>query len=592
MNRGKNFVLLETLRRDKDNSHNLLFTEPLDVITCSSPSGIKKCFRRMEHYRQEGFFLAGFFSYELGYFLEDALNQYCPKLNYPLLWFGVYRKPCQPKVSAPENQGTHYTFSSPTLSENYSYYKKNILKIKTRIANGETYQINYTSRYDFNFTGNIFDFYSRLKQHQQVSYSALINYDGNSILSLSPELFFRIDKNRNIKVKPMKGTASIGTPSGWLQNDVKNTSENVMIVDLLRNDLGRICKPGTVRVRELFGVETYETLLQMTSTVTGKLQPQIGILDLMKSLFPCGSVTGAPKIQSMKIIRALETEPRNIYTGAIGYFAPDGQAAFNVAIRTIDLQARRDQTCSAQMGVGGGIVFDSQPQEEYAECQLKAKFLFDAMPEFALIETMLLIEGRIKYLPRHLQRLRASADYFTIPCPIRRIQNTLKKYTTPLTGKIRLRLLLKSNGDIILEHQPLAATKPVMPVIALSGFQTQSDDPFLYHKTTHRKLYDEEYKRHTAEGYFDVIFRNEKNQITEGAISNIFVRIRDRYFTPPLSCGLLGGIERQILIKKYKAREKILYLQDLKIADQILLTNSVRGITEVTFDGGSYQNNR
>lgn len=257
MNWGKNFVLLETLRRDKENSHNLLFAEPLDIITCSSPAGIKKCFRRMEQYRQEGFFVAGFFSYELGYFLEEALNQYCPEQNYPLLWFGVYRKPSRPKVSSPENQGAHFTFSSPALSENYSSYKKNILKIKTRIANGETYQINYTSRYNFNFTGNIFDFYSQLKQHQQVSYSALINYDGHSILSLSPELFFRIDKNRNIKVKPMKGTASIGTPSGWLQNDVKNTSENVMIVDLLRNDLGRICKPGTVRVRELFGVETY-----------------------------------------------------------------------------------------------------------------------------------------------------------------------------------------------------------------------------------------------------------------------------------------------------------------------------------------------
>jgi len=579
-----NFVLLETLRRDKDNSHNLLFTEPLDIITCSSPSGIKKCFRKMEHYRQKGYYLAGFFSYELGYFLEDVLNQYCPQNNYPLLWFGVYREPCQPKACFPENPDTHYTFSSPALAENYAHYKKNILKIKTCIARGDTYQINYTSRYHFNFTGNIFDFYNQLKQRQKVSYSALIHYQGHRIISLSPELFFRIDKKQNIKVKPMKGTAPIGTPSEWLQKDVKNTSENVMIVDLLRNDLGRICKPGTVKVRELFGVETYETLLQMTSTVTGRLQSQISILDLMKSLFPCGSVTGAPKISSMKIIRALETEPRNIYTGAIGYFAPDGQAAFNVAIRTIDLRARGDQSYIAQMGVGGGIVYDSQPQDEYAECQLKAKFLFNAMPDFALIETMLFTGGKIQYLKKHLQRLKASADYFIIPCSLTKIQNALKKYTTTLTGKIRLRLLLQSDGEIILEHRPLVAVKTTRPVIAISDYKTQSDDPFLCHKTTRRKLYDEECKRQVSRGYFDIIFRNEKDQITEGAISNIFIKIKEQYFTPPISCGLLPGIGRQIMIKKLKAREKVLTLTDLKMANKIILTNSIRGATEVTID--------
>lgn len=584
MNWGKNFVLLETLRRDKDNSQNLLFAEPLDVITCVSPRGIRKCFRRMEQYRQDGFFLAGFFSYELGYFLEDTLNQYCPDRHYPLLWFGVYRKPCKPQSSFPEKKDPHFTFSTPVLSENYSHYKKNIHKIKTCIANGETYQINYTSRLHFNFIGNIFDFYNRLKHHQQVSYSALVNYHGNSILSLSPELFFRIDKNRNIKVKPMKGTAPIGTPSGWLQTDIKNTSENVMIVDLLRNDLGRICKPGTVRVRELFGVETYETLLQMTSTVTGRLPSRVRIWDLIKSLFPCGSVTGAPKIASMKIIRTLEAAPRNIYTGAIGYFAPDGQAAFNVAIRTIHLQARPDQTYAAQMGTGGGIVFDSHPQQEYAECQLKAKFLFEAMPDFALIETMLFSQGRIHHLARHLHRLKTSAEYFSISCPVGKIQEALKNYSTRLTGKVRLRLLLKSNGAVVLEHQPLVAKKSALPIIALSRYRTQSDDPFLYHKTTCRKPYDEEYKRYASEGYFDVIFRNEKNQITEGAISNIFIRSDDRYFTPPLSCGLLDGIGRQIIIKKFKAREKILYLPDLKTADKIILTNSVRGATEVTLD--------
>ena len=333
----------------------------------------------------------------------------------------------------------------------------------------------------------------------------------------------------------MKGTAPIGTSPGWLQADSKNISENVMIVDLLRNDLGRICKPGTVKVQKLFAVEEYATLLQMTSTVTGKLRADVKIFDIIQSLFPCGSVTGAPKIQSMKIIHDLEKKPREIYTGAIGYFSPDGQAVFNVAIRTIDLRLQPDDKYHASMGMGGGIVFDSQPEEEYSECLLKAQFLKNSIPEFALIETMLVDKGKIKYLDMHLRRLKTSAQYFGIPCVIAVIKKDLLKYAEPLTGKIRLRLLLKSNGEIVLEHQPLIADSDAMPNIAVSGFKTQSNDPFLYHKTTHRSLYDEEHKKYAAKGYFDVIFTNEKNQITEGAISNIFTRKIGRYYTPPLT---------------------------------------------------------
>jgi para-aminobenzoate synthetase/4-amino-4-deoxychorismate lyase len=321
--------------------------------------------------------------------------------------------------------------------------------------------------------------------------------------------------------------------------------------------------------------------LQMTSTVTGKLQSDVKIFDIIKSLFPCGSVTGAPKIQSMKIINDLEKIPREIYTGAIGYLSPDGQAVFNVAIRTIDLQLHSDNKYHASMGMGGGIVFDSQPEDEYSECLLKAQFLKNSIPEFALIETMLLGNGKIKHLNMHLRRLKTSAQYFGIPCVKAVIKNELLRYAKSLTGKIRLRLLLKSVGEIVLEHQPFIAARGAMPKISVSGFKTQSNDPFLYHKTTHRSLYDEEHKKYAAKGYFDVIFTNQKNQITEGAISNIFVQIQGRYYTPPLNCGLLGGIGRNVLMKKLKAREKILYLKDLKRADKIILTNSVRGTTEV-----------
>lgn len=583
MNWGKNFVLLETLRKDKENSQNFLFTDPLDVITCHKPSDLQKCFQQMERYREMGYYLAGFFAYELGYFLEDVLNQYCPKHNYPLLWFGVYNEPVKRLPSAFKNQNTHYCTSAPILAVNYPQYEKAISKIKNCIASGETYQINYTSRYDFNVIGNLFDFHNQLKKNQKVSYSALVNYDGNFIISLSPELFFRIDSKQNITVKPMKGTAPAGTSLNWLRQDIKNTSENIMIVDLLRSDLGRICLPGSVKVKKLFDVEKYETLLQMTSTVTGKLQPQIKIFDIVKSLFPCGSVTGAPKIQSMKIISDLETQPRNIYTGAIGYFATDGQAVFNVAIRTIDLQAKQDKKYSAQMGVGGGIVYDSRPEEEFAECQLKARFLINSMPEFALIETMLFAEDKIQHLNMHLRRLKTSANYFSIPCYIAKIKTELNAHIAKLTRSVRLRLLLNANGDILIQHQPFASRPAQPPVIAISQHKTDSSDHFLYHKSTHRQLYDEEYKKYSAKGYFDVIFQNERYEITEGAISNIFIRLDGHYYTPPLHCGLLNGIQRQVMLKRFKAKENTIFLKDLKNADKIILTNSVRGVTEVIY---------
>ncbi len=580
MDWGKNFVLLETLRQDKDNKQNLIFTDPVAIVTCRQKSDLPQCFRQTERYLQKGFYLAGFLSYELGYLLEEALNQYSPNQDYPLIWLGVYNKPRKLKASITSTSDPRYYLSSPVLATGYAKYKKNIDTIKNFIRWGETYQINYTSKYHFNFIGDIFAFYQELKANQQVSYSALINYDGDYIISLSPELFFRIGNNRKITVKPMKGTAPMGTPSGWLREDSKNTSENVMIVDLLRNDLGRICKPGTVKVRELFAVEEYATLLQMTSTVTGKLRPEVKMYDVIKSLFPCGSVTGAPKISSMKIIRALEKEPREIYTGAIGYLSPDGQAVFNVAIRTVDLQSCPDRKYHASMGVGSGIVYDSKPDEEYAECQLKAQFLINAMSDFALIETMLFDNGKIKYLDMHLRRLKISAHFFGITCSVAAIKRELHKYTKSLSEKIRLRLLLKTTGGIVLEHLPITASI-ASRAIAFSSFKTQSNNTFLYHKSTHRKLYDKEFKKFSAKGYFDVIFCNEKNEITEGAISNIFIQTKGRYFTPPLSCGLLHGIQRQIMIGKLKAKEKILYLKDLKNADKIILTNSIRGATEV-----------
>lgn len=583
MNLDENFVLLETLRRDKHNKQNLLFTHPVDIITCRSKKEIYRCFQRMEKYLHEGFYLAGFMAYELGYALEDAFDAHKAVSDYPLLWFGVYSDVIKRPLRLPENVNdpSRYYLTQPMLDISVSDYTKAISKVRSLIRAGDTYQINFTSQYSFQVFGNALGLYQALKDHQPVSYSALINYGGNYIISVSPELFFRIDKHRRITVKPMKGTAPADAPLDWLPSDAKNASENVMIVDLLRNDLGRICTPGSVNVRELFAVEKYDTLQQMTSTVTGRLKSQIRIFEVVKSLFPSGSITGAPKIRSMQIIRQLEKKPRNIYTGAVGYFSPDGQAVFNVAIRTVDLQKKTCGGFQAAMGVGGGIVFDSKPEAEYEECRLKAKFLLKAAQDFGLIETMLFDQRRIRHLNRHLRRLKESANFFSIPCSSSKIRAALKQYTQGWSGKIRLRLILQSNGEIVLEYGPVAAT-PENPAVAISEFQTFSGDPFLYHKTTHRKLYHTEYERHVAKGYFDVIFQNEKQQITEGAISNIFIQRRGRWYTPPLACGLLCGIERGLMMKKFRARERILYLEDIYHADKIVLTNSVRGATEVT----------
>ena len=582
MNWRTNYVLLETLRKDKDNKQNYLFTDPVTIISCRQRSELKNCFRQIESYLQKGFYLAGFFSYELGYILEESLTRYYPKQYHPLIWMGVFRRPHSLTKPLAAVEINNFYLSTPALNVSRTEYGKNIAIIKELIRGGDTYQINYTAKYKFDFWGDIIAFYNRLKEMQKVSYSALIKYNGNYIVSLSPELFFRIDKNRRITVKPMKGTAPKNSGQ-WLTSDKKNRSENVMIVDLLRNDLGRICKTGSVRVKQLFEIEEYETLQQMTSTVQGNLLPQVKIWDIIKSLFPCGSVTGAPKINSMKIIHALEKEPRNIYTGAIGYLAPDNTAVFNVAIRTIDLEYVGAGKYKAQMGIGGGIVYDSEPEAEHRECMLKAKFLIDSVPDFSLIETMLCDRGKIKYLAAHLRRLKASARYFNIPCNIAAVKQTLQKQTSSLKGSLRLRLLLDAAGETTVEHASFVMNKSALLKIAISKYKIKSQDIFLRHKTTHRKLYDEEYKKYTAQGYFDIIFRNEKDEITEGAISNIFIRENGCYYTPPLTSGLLSGIQRQVMIKRLKAKEKVLYLSDLKKADKIFLTNSVRGINEVIF---------
>lgn len=369
-----------------------------------------------------------------------------------------------------------------------------------------------------------------------------------------------------------------------------------MIVDLLRNDLGRISDAGSVRLTKLYTVERYETLFQMTSTIQAKLKNNFSLYEFFRCLFPSGSVTGAPKIKTMEIIRELEKQGRGVYTGAVGFFRPNRDAVFNVAIRTLLLGSR-----SGEMGIGSGIVYDSNPEKEYKECELKALFFTPLnkgiaqkgphyLTEFAqkrkrfqLIETMRWSKKTgFLLLADHLSRLKSSAVYFNFSFNEKKIRQGLRDVSKALnaTFDYRIRLLLFPGGEVNFSYQRIKEKrKPGARRITFAKRRTNSQDIFFYHKTTNRQFYDQEYQKAKRAGFFEIIYENERNEITEGAISNIFIRQGKTYYTPPVSCGLLGGVYRQCFIKRKAplVKEKILRRRDLYEADAIYLTNAVRG---------------
>jgi len=593
-----NSVLLETSRFDADNHCSYLFLHPLRILAAHTPEEIPTLFHQIEQALAENLYLTGFLTYESGYSLQGITDD-TTQHDLPLACFGVYREPIvfdhntglfsgPPMLPLPQ---PHSTQCEPAFSEGEialsltpEDYRCKIEQIKERIAAGATYQVNFTDRIRLRTDVSPAELYLALRRQQPVAYGALVNLAGRSILSLSPELFFRV-RDHEITTRPMKGTWPRGLDAAEdalaalaLHHDEKNRSEHIMIVDLLRNDLGRICSTGSIRVDGLFSVERYPTLLQMTSTVRGTLRSGIGWHELFRSLFPSGSITGAPKISTMRIIRNLEDSPRGIYTGAIGFIAPTGDACFNVAIRTLVVDKN-----SATMGVGGGIVYDSDPAAEYAECLLKAAFLTRAQPPFDLIETLLWSDG-YTLLPLHLDRLRLSCEYFDRPFDSAEIEarlHALAATFAPLS-RHRVRLTLGPRGQIALTSSPLAPS-PTECRVTIAHERTTSTDVFLRHKTTHRPLYDRLFAAAQQSGFDEVLFRNQRDEVTEGAISNIFVRIEGRLYTPPLACGVLPGVFRRHLLEAVpRAEERILTLADLRAADELFLCNSVRGLRRVT----------
>jgi para-aminobenzoate synthetase/4-amino-4-deoxychorismate lyase len=604
-----------------------LFVSPLRILVAHQPADLPVLFTEIEQAVAAGFHAAGYFSYECAGFFEPSAGALRPSGTDPLAWFGIYERayvfdhqagafidgePAAPAgLSAAQPDAPQPQIESAfSLSE--AQYAQRIAQIHELIRTGDVYQLNFTMPIQLRAATSPAALYAHLRTRQPAPYGAFLHTQaGSRILSFSPELFFRIDSaaqteppNRRITTKPMKGTAPRGrttaedrAQAAWLAADPKNRAENVMIVDLLRNDLGRLCTFGSVQVSDLFAVERYPTLWQMTSTVRGELRPGVSFQEVFRALFPCGSVTGAPKIRAMQCIAQLEQQPRGVYTGAIGHFSQQ-QTVFNVAIRTLTLHCDGVQQTGA-MGVGSGIVIDSKAAEEWTECRLKAEFLTGSLDgaarplpaDFSLVETMLWC-GAYPLLDLHLDRLQDSAHYFAFPFNRAEARTALESHAADLLtrypskpgadsliGNRKVRLLLTSRGEITLSSEPIAASGADTLRVRIAAQRTNSRDPFYFHKTTHRPVYAKALKEVVDAGYADAVFLNERSELTEGAIHNLFIERSGSLLTPPIDCGLLPGVHRRhVLATNPNAREQVLTLDDLRHSDAVYLSNAVRGL--------------
>jgi para-aminobenzoate synthetase/4-amino-4-deoxychorismate lyase len=623
---NESFVFLESTRVTPENHLSYLFQGPMERLVCNPGDDPDIFLNKAQEKMDQDFFLAGYLGYEFGYILEPSLaGSFTPRSSpdnplsqLPLADLGVFNKPqvydhleesssgnlSWPKGIEPEEETT-FAISNLLLSQEREDYLEAIHRIKSYIEAGDTYQVNYTLKLLFDFAGSIPEFYMSMRRNQSVSYSGMIKNGESTILTFSPELFFR-KKGSQIDVRPMKGTMLRGRTNeedrefaDFLHHDIKNRSENVMIVDLLRNDLGRLSRMGGVNVQSLFDVETYETLHQMTSSIRGEMNSRISLEEMFKALFPCGSVTGAPKIRTMEIIRELEAEDRGVYCGAIGFISPEGDAVFNVPIRTVVLQGDK-----GEMGIGSGIVWDSDPVGEWEESLLKGRFLTQPAPEFRLIETMLWQpESGYWLLDRHLDRLARSAEYFFYTCDLKKIKADLNELAKGFSSKKslqkqRVRLTLSKQGELELTGSELPdgllpEINPVeilqqaenldTPTVVFSARNSDSKSPYLYHKTTLRELYDNERDHAVARGFYEVLFVNEKGEVTEGSYTNIYLQKNGKLVTPPVSCGLLPGVLRNHLLHEYPdlVEEAPFIMKDIEQSDALYVGNSVRGLVRV-----------
>lgn len=553
------------------------FHSPKHILTTDNQQEVIEKLKEVEEYQKQGYTCVGLIAYEAAPALNEKMKVKMG-CKVPFIWFGVYDKCEFLNYTAIQEDYDQQSFPDDWESElDATSYQTKIKQIKKYLLEGESYQVNFTYRLTRAFDFDPLAYFLFMDASQKSMYSSYFNIGSHIILSATPELFFRKERDK-ILCKPMKGTIARGfsfsqdeKQKQFLYSSEKQRAENVMIVDMLRNDLGKIAKVGSVQVEKLFEVETYPTLHQLTSTITARTESDF--VEILQALFPCASITGAPKIRTMEIIAELENSPRGFYCGAIGMLTPPHQMSFQVAIRTLTVHLA---TNTAEFGTGGGVVWDSTDTDEWQESKTKMTFLFQKPKMFSLVETMKWTrkEGIFLY-EEHLERLEQSAQYFQYPFDRDFITDSIHKFVQTISDEeVMIRMLLSSNGQLTFQQYPLPIAKyPYL--IKLSPLPIQINSPYLYHKTTYREIYDDflRYKDNCD----DVLLWNERKEITETTKFNIVIEKNGLHLTPKEDCGLLNGCLRRNLIKKGQLYEDLLTLDDLLNCDYIYLINSVRG---------------
>ena len=570
-------VLLSSYARC-GSERSFAFAQPVGEVVATATDEVRPALGAVEQAVAQGLHAAGFVCYEAAAGLDPAFTTR-PAGALPLVYFGLFAE--RTRIAAPSTDLGAYKLDKWQASVSWAEYEAAIERIRAYIAAGDTYQVNYTLRLHSRFEGDPLALYRDMGQGQESALCAYFDLGRHVLISASPELFFRLRDGR-CTVRPMKGTRPRGRFAAEdrqraddLQNSAKDCAENLMVTDMLRNDLGRIAQVGSVAVPALWSVERYPTVWQLTSTVESQLKAGVSLPDIFAALFPCGSVTGAPKVRTMEIIVELERAPRGIYTGCMGYVSPGPEACFNVAIRTAHLDREKAQL---EFGVGSGIVWGSSVAGEYAECFIKAEVLrARPRPSFQLLETLLYESGNYFLLERHLERLSQSAAYWGFRYADGLVRAQLQDAAKAIEERCRVRLLLARDGEVHVQHQVLAPPRRLR--VALAAEPVDSTDPLLYHKTTQRAMYDQQLA--ARPDCDDVVLYNERGELTECCIGNLVLERDGVRYTPPVESGLLAGTFRAELLAQGVLHTRPLSIGELARADALYLINSVRRWVEL-----------
>ena len=554
-----------------------LFTEPIKELKTRDLDQVEALLKEVETYQEAGFYAVGYISYEAAPAFEKKFAVHpAPLMGEYLLYFTIHEE--VETLPFPED------YEAVELPANWKEeveapaYQKAIETIHHHIRQGDTYQVNYTVQLSQELEADPLAIYNRLVVEQKAHYNAFIQHDDVSILSISPELFFEQD-DRLLTTRPMKGTTHRGLTNqadlkeaAWLEADPKNRAENMMIVDLLRNDMNRISEIGSEQVTHLCQVEQYSTVWQMTSTIESRLRAEIDLVQTFRALFPCGSITGAPKISTMEIIHKTEKAPRGVYCGTIGILLPKGKRIFNVAIRTLQMQG--DQ---AIYGVGGGITWDSKWESEYQETKQKSAVLYRQEPHFELLTTGRIHQGELTFLDKHVTRLREASRYFAYPYDEPKLLKELQEELAHLESNLdyRCRIALQKNGTFHLVITELTDLPASYLQAQLTEQKLDLATPFTYFKTSQRD--------HLSQSDHEQIFHLPDGTLLETTIGNLVLEIERQLYTPPAHLPLLDGIYRRHLLETQQVEEKLLTLNDLTDADRIYACNAIRGLYELDF---------